>query len=133
MAGGVLLSASSFDTIRRQIRSTTIAPSVQLTNQHTTGTTSHLVVCDNVQYYYCMKTITINVSEPVYEEFREYSRRTDRSISEIIRQAMEEFSNQRVRRAGSMKDIPPLSVGAMIRDIGPSDDTLSEMLDDLRD
>lgn len=91
------------------------------------------MVCDNVQYYYCMKTITINVSEPVYEEFREYSRRTDRSISEIIRQAMEEFSNQRVRGAGSMKDIPPLSVGAMIRDIGPTDDTLSEMLDDLRD
>lgn len=79
-----------------------------------------------------MKTITINVSEPVYEEFREYSRRSDRPISEIIRQAMEDFRDSRIRRSGSIRDIPVLPIGTMIRDIDSTDDSLGEMLHDLR-
>lgn len=80
-----------------------------------------------------MKTITINVSEPVYEEFREYSRRCDRPISEIIRQAMEDFRDQRIHRSGSIRAIPVLPIGKMISELGSSDDTLGEMLRDLRD
>ncbi len=38
-----------------------------------------------------MKTITINVSEPVYRDFQEYARRNDRTTSELIREAMEEY------------------------------------------
>lgn len=79
-----------------------------------------------------MKTITINVSEPVYEEFREYSRKVDRPVSELIRQAMEDFRDVRLRSAGSVRSIPTLPVGRMIRDIDSSDDILGEMVDDVR-
>ena len=38
-----------------------------------------------------MKTISINVSEPVYREFQRIAKAQDRTASELIRQAMEEF------------------------------------------
>lgn len=38
-----------------------------------------------------MKTITVNVSEPVYLDFQEYARQQDRTTSERIREAMEEY------------------------------------------
>ena len=36
-----------------------------------------------------MKTITVNVSEPVYAAFQDHARREDRKASELIREAME--------------------------------------------
>jgi len=42
-----------------------------------------------------MKTISVNVSEPVYQDFVEYARRTDRTAAELIREAMELFRAQR--------------------------------------
>ena len=45
-----------------------------------------------------MKTITVNVSEPVYEEFREYAKKADRKASELIREAMELYRQQHMRR-----------------------------------
>ncbi len=79
-----------------------------------------------------MKTITVNVSSSVYEEFRDYSRKVDRPVSELIRQAMEDFRDARLRSVGSVRNIPALPVGRMIRDIDSSDDTLGEMVDDVR-
>ncbi len=79
-----------------------------------------------------MKTITVNVSSSVYEEFRDYSRKVDRPVSELIRQAMEDFRDARLRSVGSVRNIPALPVGQMIRDIDSSDDTLGEMVDDVR-
>lgn len=79
-----------------------------------------------------MKTITINVSEPVYEEFREYARAADRSTSELIRQAMEEFRDRRIRHQGSVSDIAPLRCGETRAALSDRDDLLDEMLHDLR-
>lgn len=80
-----------------------------------------------------MRTITINVSEPVYEDFRQFARKTDRKTSELIREAMELYRKEHMQRRTSLKDRRPASVGGPIRAITAEDDLLGEMLDDTRD
>lgn len=80
-----------------------------------------------------MKTITVNVSEPVYEEFQDYARRLDRKASELIREAMEEYRVAHIARRGSLRDRHPVSVGGPIEAITEKNDLLGEMLDDARD
>ena len=74
-----------------------------------------------------MKTITINVSEPVYRDFREYARQHDRTASEIIREAMEDFRSRKIRRPTNLKDIRPVSVGRVLRPFKGSEDMLEEL------
>jgi len=80
-----------------------------------------------------MKTITINVSEPVYAEFREFARKTDRKTSELIREAMEQYRQRHMLRRTSLRDRRPASVGGSIARVTSDDDLLGEMLDDARD
>jgi Arc/MetJ-type ribon-helix-helix transcriptional regulator len=80
-----------------------------------------------------MKTITVNVSEPVYEDFQQYALKTDRKASELIREAMELFRQQHMQRRTSLKDRRPASVGGPIQAITAEDDVLGSMLDDQRD
>ena len=80
-----------------------------------------------------MKTITINVSEPVYEDFREYARKVDRKTSELIREAMELYRREHMRRRTSLRNRRPASVGGSIQPITGESDLLEEMLDDARD
>lgn len=80
-----------------------------------------------------MKTITVNVSEPVYEDFQRFAKRVDRKASELIREAMELYRQQHIQRATSLRDRRPTSVGGPIRPITAEDDILGEMLDDARD
>jgi len=80
-----------------------------------------------------MKVITIHVSEPVYEEFRQYARKADRKASELIREAMEMYRQQHMQRRTSLHNRHPASVGGPIRPIGSEDDILGDMLDDTRD
>jgi Arc/MetJ-type ribon-helix-helix transcriptional regulator len=79
-----------------------------------------------------MKTITINVSEPVYEDFRRHARKTDRKASELIREAMELYRQQNMQRRTSLRDLRPFSVGGPIKEISEEDDILGGMLDDAR-
>ena len=80
-----------------------------------------------------MKTITINVSEPVYEEFRAYARKVDRKASELIREAMELYRQQHMQRRTSLRTRhPSASVGGPIQPITGEDDILGGMLDDAR-
>ena len=79
-----------------------------------------------------MKTITVNVSEPVYEAFQRHARRTDRKTSELIREAMELYRQQHLMRSTSLRDRRPTSVGGPIQPITGEDDLLGEMLDDPR-
>jgi predicted nucleic acid-binding protein len=62
-----------------------------------------------------MKTITINVSEPVYRDFAEYARRQDRTTSELIREAMEAYRDLRIRPRPSLKELRPLSLGSLLK------------------
>jgi len=74
-----------------------------------------------------MKTITINVSEPVYEEFRRASRSQGRPTSELIREAMESYRRQVLRPRTDLQDFRPLTLGRMLKPLSPDDDLLGEM------
>lgn len=82
-----------------------------------------------------MKTITINVSEPVYADFREHAQKMDRSTSELIREAMEEYRDRRIKGGISVRDIHPIGLEPR-RDVPArrehEGDLLDEMLHDLR-
>jgi predicted transcriptional regulator len=75
-----------------------------------------------------MKTITVNVSEPVYQDFQRHAETSDRTASELIREAMEEYRDRKLRRKGSLKGLPTYSLGRIRRDLGPKDVLLDEML-----
>jgi hypothetical protein len=75
-----------------------------------------------------MKTITINVSEPVYEEFRRASRSLGRPTSELIREAMETYRRDVLRPKTDLRDFRPRSVGKVRRPLSREDDLLGEML-----
>ncbi len=75
-----------------------------------------------------MKTISVNVSEPVYEDFMQHAQRTDRTAAELIREAMELFRNQRIRPRTSLATLRPLNLGKSLRPLNGRDDLLGEML-----
>jgi len=75
-----------------------------------------------------MKTISVNISEPVYDDFVEHARRTDRTAAELIREAMELFRNQRIRPRTSVASIKPLDLGKVLRPVKNREDLLGEML-----
>lgn len=77
-----------------------------------------------------MRTITINVSEPVYESFQEYAERHDRTTSELIREAMAVYCETRMQSRQSIRDLPPLSLGQVLQPLTPDDDLLEEMRHD---
>ena len=75
-----------------------------------------------------MKTITINVSEPVYRDFKKLARQLDRPTSELIREAMEEYRQHRIQARPSLRDLKPLSLGKILRPLAVGGDLLDEML-----
>ncbi|MHB8522718.1 MAG: hypothetical protein ACYDH9_18435 [Limisphaerales bacterium] len=75
-----------------------------------------------------MKTISVNVSEPVYEDFLEHARRTDRTAAELIREAMALFHSQRIRPRTHLTTLKPLHLGKPLRPVTHRDDLLGEML-----
>lgn len=77
-----------------------------------------------------MKTITVNVGEPVYHDFQAYARKHDRTASELIRQAMEEYRRNHLHSSGSLRDLQPVSVGNVLHPLAQEDDILEEMLDE---
>ncbi|MBN2234811.1 MAG: hypothetical protein JW706_06655 [Opitutales bacterium] len=79
-----------------------------------------------------MKTITVNVSEPVYADFQQHARKVDRKASELIREAMELYRQVHMQRSSSLRDRRPVSVGGPILPLTADDDLLGDMLDDAR-
>lgn len=75
-----------------------------------------------------MKTITINVSEPVYAEFQAASKSAGRPTSELIREAMELYRRERLRPLGDLTGYRPRSAGRVLRPLSTDDDLLDEML-----
>ena len=76
-----------------------------------------------------MKTITINVSEPVYEDFRRASRQLDRPTSELIRDSMEAYRREHLRPRRDLRDFRPRSLGRVLKPLDRDDYLLDEMLD----
>lgn len=79
-----------------------------------------------------MKTISVNISEPVYADFIDHARRTDRTAAELIREAMELFRNQRIRPRTSLAGLKPLNLGKTLHPLTNRNDLLGEMLNDSR-
>ena len=76
-----------------------------------------------------MKTITVNVSEPVYKDFRRFAKERDRSTSELIREAMEAYRDLRIRSQPTFGEWRPTSLGALKSEtFVADDDLLGEMI-----
>ncbi len=83
--------------------------------------------------YICnVKAITINVSEPVYREFKQFAAEHDRTTSELIREAMEDFLDQKLKPGTTLGDLAPVSLGRVLRSTTTRGDLLAEMRDDDR-
>lgn len=79
-----------------------------------------------------MKTITVNVSEPVYQDFQAYAEKTERKAAELIREAMEIYRQTHMHRQTSLRNLCPINVGGSIAPVTSDNDLLGEMLDDSR-
>ena len=77
-----------------------------------------------------MKTITVNVSEPVYNEFKEYAKQTDRKTSELIRDAMKRYRDTQLIGKTSIRNLTPLDGGKILSPLTEDEDLLGEMLND---
>lgn len=73
-----------------------------------------------------MKTITVNVSEPVYRDFQAYAEFSDRTASELIREAMEDYRNRRIRPKTSLATLGSSSVREVLQPLS-LDGLLDEM------
>lgn len=81
-----------------------------------------------------MKAVTINVSEPVYADFQRYAQEQDRSTSELIREAMENYRQTRIRPVRSLRGIRPASVGAVLQPWTSRSELVEGLMDaDVRD
>jgi hypothetical protein len=79
-----------------------------------------------------MKTITVNVSDPIYRDFSHYAKQAGNSASELIRRAMEDYHQRFIVKKTTLRNRCPASVGGAVQPIGRGDDLLGEMLDDSR-
>ena len=75
-----------------------------------------------------MKTISLNISEPVYEDFKFYAKRHDRTTSELIREAMELYRHERMRPTRSLDELRPRHVGRVLKPLEAGEGWLEEML-----
>lgn len=56
----------------------------------------------------CMKTISVAVSEADYEAFREAARQRDRSIAQLIRDAMARYRETELEPRTPLRSVPVL-------------------------
>ena len=76
-----------------------------------------------------MKTITLNVSEPVYADFQRYAQEQDRPTSELLREAMELYRQAKIRPVKSLRDIKPSSVGSLLQPWSSRSELLNDFLE----
>jgi hypothetical protein len=87
---------------------------------------------DAIDYNYiwnCMKTITLNVSEPVYADYQRYAQEQDRPTSELLREAMEAYRQAKIRPPRSLRDQLPASVGVVLEPWTGRQDLLDDVMD----
>ena len=77
----------------------------------------------------CMKTITLNVSEPVYADFQRYAQEQDRPASELVREAMEAYRKANIRPPCTLRSLQPSSVGGVLQGWTGRGDLLDDLLD----
>ncbi len=70
-----------------------------------------------------MKTISIAVSIEDYEEFRREAKRQNRSIAQLIREAMADYRTQKLSKKTPLTELPVLA-GHRARSVLPERDEL---------
>jgi hypothetical protein len=76
-----------------------------------------------------MKTITLNVSEPVYADFQRYAQEQDRPTSELLREAMELYRQSKIRPPRSLRNLKPSSVEAILQPWSSRSELLEDFLE----
>ncbi|MDP0499249.1 MAG: hypothetical protein Q7P63_04030 [Verrucomicrobiota bacterium JB022] len=80
-----------------------------------------------------MKTMTLQMPDPVYEDIMVLSRDTGRSPGELVSEAMAAYRARMVQKPASLKNRRPTSVGGPIAPAYQDRDLLDEMRHDPRD
>jgi predicted transcriptional regulator len=77
-----------------------------------------------------MKAVTIHLDDPVYREFQKMARKTKRSTSELIREAMETYRRTFVKKQASLAEAcPAASVGQILTPWSGREDLLEDFFD----
>lgn len=76
-----------------------------------------------------MITITINVSEPVYVDFKRFAKENDRTTSELIREAMDQYRDKKIQRSSSIVQSQPAHVGNILKPWKSREDLLEGYFD----
>lgn len=75
-----------------------------------------------------MKTITVNVSESVYAEYRRAAAAMGRPTSELIREAMEAYRQSILTPRHDVSSFTPVSLGATLQPLEGENDLLDDIL-----
>ena len=75
-----------------------------------------------------MKTISLNVAEPAYEELKALADKDGRPVAELVRQSMQEYIDRRRSTAPSILTMRPHDSGSLLATW-----SRSELLDESRD
>jgi predicted transcriptional regulator len=77
-----------------------------------------------------MKAVTVHLDDPVYREFQKVARKTNRSTSELIRDAMETYRRTFVKKQTSLAEAcPAASVGQILTPWTGREDLLEDFFD----
>jgi hypothetical protein len=74
-----------------------------------------------------MKTISVSVSESVYEDFRLAARKMDRSIAQLIREAMRTYRDLYLTEREPLRELPVLSSMKPLGDLPSREEIWSEI------
>lgn len=80
-----------------------------------------------------MKTITVNVSDPIYRDFSVHAKQVGSSAAGLIRRAMEDYHQRFIVRPSTLRNRRPASAGGVVMPVEPEEDLLGEMRNDTRD
>jgi len=77
-----------------------------------------------------MKAVTVYLDGPVYREFQKIARRSRRSTSELIREAMEAYRRTLAKKQSSLAEAgPAASVGQILTPWVGREDLLEDFFD----
>jgi hypothetical protein len=77
-----------------------------------------------------MKVVTVHLDDPVYREFQKIARRSRRSTSELIREAMEAYRRTLAKKQSSLAEAgPAASVGQILTPWVGREDLLEDFFD----
>ena len=77
-----------------------------------------------------MKAVTIHLDESIYSEFQSLARKSKRTASDLIREAMQVYRDRSKKNTHSMAEAPPpASVGAVLKPFSNRGDMLEDFFD----